>query len=85
VLHLEEQAISGQQGQLREIKATDKSSRAGQQAITSEAGIRLLGASVLSFALLVFGFYVLLDGGSSGELQKVATGWIGVVVGYWLK
>jgi hypothetical protein len=77
--------MSEQRGQLREIKTADESSQAGQRVITSEAGIRLLGASVLSFALLVFGFYVLLDGGSSGELQKVAAGWIGVVIGYWLK
>jgi hypothetical protein len=77
--------MSEQRGQLREIKAADESSQGGQRAIPSEADIRLLGASVLSLALLVFGFYVLLDGGSSGELQKVAAGWIGVVIGYWLK
>jgi hypothetical protein len=77
--------MSEQRGQLRGIKAADESSQAGQPIITSEASIRLLGASVLSFALLVFGFYVLLDGGSSGELQKVAAGWIGIVIGYWLK
>jgi hypothetical protein len=51
----------------------------------SEAQIRLLGASVLSAALVGFGFYVLLDGQSSADLQKVAAGWIGVVIGYWLK
>jgi hypothetical protein len=77
--------MSEQRGQLREIKAADEPRQAGQRIVTSEAGMRLVGASVLSFALLVFGFYVLLDGGSSGELQKVAAGWIGIVIGYWLK
>lgn len=77
--------MSEQRGQLQGIKAADGSRQAGQRIITSEASIRLLGASVLSFTLLVFGFYVLLDGGSSGELQKVAAGWIGIVIGYWLK
>jgi len=74
-----------QQGQLREMKAADESSPPGQRVIPSEANVRLLGASVLSFALLAFGFYVLLDGRSSGELEKVAAGWIGIVIGYWLK
>lgn len=74
-----------QQGQLREIGAADEASPVGRRVGPSEANLRLLGASILSFALVVFGFYVLLDGGSSGELQKVAAGWIGIVIGYWLK
>jgi hypothetical protein len=77
--------MSEERIQLRETEGAGESSQAGQRFIASEASIRLLGASVLSFALLVFGFYVLLDGGSSGELQKVAAGWIGIVIGYWLK
>jgi len=51
----------------------------------SEATLRLVGAAVLSVALLAFGFYVLLDGAATSELQKLAAGWIGLVIGYWLK
>lgn len=51
----------------------------------SEANLRLLGAAVLSVALTAFGFYVLLDGNAAGELQKLAAGWVGLVIGYWLK
>lgn len=51
----------------------------------SEANLRLLGAAVLSIALLAFGFYVLLDNHSASELQKLAAGWVGLVIGYWLK
>lgn len=51
----------------------------------SEANFRLLGAAVLSVVLTAFGFYVLLDGNATSELQKLAAGWVGLVVGYWLK
>lgn len=51
----------------------------------SEANIKLLGASIVSLALLGFGFYVLLNSGSSSELKKFAVGWIGLVAGYWFK
>jgi len=51
----------------------------------SEANARLLGASVLSVFLLGFGAYLLIDSSTSANLEKVATGWIGLVIGYWLR
>lgn len=69
---------------LKRVKRSGQSDWA-QRLTASEARIRLLGASIVSLALLGFGFYVLLDGGSSSELQKFAAGWIGLVAGYWLK
>jgi hypothetical protein len=47
--------------------------------------IKLTGAAVVSVALLGAGFYVLFHQGSNSDLQKAATGWIGLVAGYWLK
>lgn len=47
--------------------------------------VRLIGAVVVSLALLGFGFYVLLEGSYSADLQKFAAGWIGLVAGFWLK
>jgi len=47
--------------------------------------IKLTGAAVVSLALLGAGFYVLFHQGSNSDLQKAATGWIGLVAGYWLK
>jgi hypothetical protein len=46
---------------------------------------KLIGAGVVSIVLLVVGIYVLFNGKSSSDLQKAATGWIGLVAGYWLK
>jgi hypothetical protein len=40
---------------------------------------------VVSIVLLVLGIYVLLHNGSDADLEKAATGWIGLVAGYWLK
>jgi hypothetical protein len=51
----------------------------------SEDLARLVGAGIVSVALLTAGLYVLLHPGSNGDLQKAATGWIGLVAGYWLK
>jgi acyl-CoA-binding protein len=51
----------------------------------SEDLVKLVGAGIVSLALLGAGFYVLFHQGSSGDLQKAATGWIGLVAGYWLK
>jgi uncharacterized membrane protein HdeD (DUF308 family) len=39
----------------------------------------------VSAALLAAGLYVLFHPGSNTDLQKAATGWIGLVAGYWLK
>ncbi len=47
--------------------------------------VRVIGVSVLSVALVAFGFYVLLHKGYDAATQKVAAGWIGLVIGYWLK
>jgi hypothetical protein len=49
------------------------------------AALKLIFQFVISMALLVGGAYVLIKSGTSSELQKAATGWIGLVVGYWLK
>ncbi len=39
----------------------------------------------VSLALLGAGLLVLLTGHGDADLQKAAGGWVGVVVGYWLK
>jgi hypothetical protein len=39
----------------------------------------------VSIALLAVGLFVLLSGHGDADLQKAAGGWVGVVVGYWLK
>jgi high-affinity Fe2+/Pb2+ permease len=51
----------------------------------SEDQIRLTVAVVLSAVLLAAGLYVLLGESSNPDLQKAATGWIGVIIGYWFK
>lgn len=51
----------------------------------SEDGVKLLIAFVISAVLLGAGLYVLLAERASPDLQKAATGWIGVILGYWLK
>jgi hypothetical protein len=33
--------------------------------------------------MLAFGIYLLVHGGTSETLEKAATGWIGLVIGYW--
>jgi hypothetical protein len=47
--------------------------------------VRVIGTIVVSAVLIVFGIIVLNDDGASEDLQKAATGWIGLVAGYWLK
>jgi hypothetical protein len=39
----------------------------------------------VSLVLLMAGMVVLLSGEGDPQLQQAAGGWIGVVVGYWLK
>lgn len=48
---------------------------------------KVLMSMVVSVVLLLAGFGVLLNviSGVDGEVQKLAAGWIGVVVGFWLK
>ncbi|HEX3432642.1 MAG TPA: hypothetical protein VHT25_01105 [Solirubrobacteraceae bacterium] len=46
---------------------------------------KLIGAGLVSLVLLVFGLIILLHNGSDADLEKAATGWIGLVAGYWLK
>jgi predicted transporter len=51
----------------------------------SETRVRLLMAVLISVVLLGAGLYILLSKNSNSDLQKAATGWIGVIIGYWLK
>ncbi len=39
----------------------------------------------VSVVLLAAGLYVLLSKEADADLQKAATGWIGIILGYWLK
>ena len=39
----------------------------------------------ISVVLLMAGLLVLLSGHGDADLQKAAGGWVGVVVGYWLR
>lgn len=47
--------------------------------------VRLIGTCVVSAVLLAAGVVVLLGDVGNPDLQKAATGWIGLVAGYWLK
>jgi hypothetical protein len=39
----------------------------------------------VSVVWLFAGLYVLLHGNYDADLQKAATGWIGVILGFWLR
>ncbi len=51
----------------------------------NEDETKLLMQVLVSLLLLAAGIYILVSGGSSAGLQKAATGWIGLVAGYWLR
>jgi hypothetical protein len=57
------------------------------QARASLAGqySRVIMQIVVSCAILVFSFYVILTREHSDTIQKAAFGFIGTVVGYWLR
>jgi hypothetical protein len=42
-------------------------------------------AVIISLVLLAAGLYILLADHASSDLEKAATGWIGIIIGYWLK
>ena len=56
-------------------------------ALKSEFSNRLAIQIIVTFCLLGFGFYVLLttDLRENPEFAAAATGWIGLVTGYWLR
>lgn len=48
--------------------------------------MRLLVRVVLSLGLMAAGLFILIDNPTgSTEVQQAATGWIGLVCGYWLR
>ena len=49
--------------------------------------VKLVIQGVVSLGLLAAGLYVLTTGDwkSNPELTAAATGWVGLVVGYWMK
>lgn len=47
--------------------------------------IKLITQVVISLVLLGFGFYILLSPTANRDVEKLAAGWIGLVIGYWLK
>jgi uncharacterized membrane protein len=65
----------------------------GTQLRESAAGLQGSGADktrviiqiIISLALIGAGIYVILSNTYSEATQKIASGWVGLVVGYWLK
>jgi len=51
----------------------------------SEGMIRLITQVCISCALLFSGLSVLILETGEPEVQKLAAGWVGAVVGYWLR
>jgi len=51
----------------------------------SEQDVRIAMQAAVSIVLLTAGLLVLLGGLGDADLQKAAGGWVGVVVGFWLK
>ena len=50
-----------------------------------EKTTRLLVSIVLSLSLVGAGLFVLILDTSSTDTEKAAFGWIGLVIGYWLR
>ena len=55
--------------------------------VKGEFSIRLVVQIIITFSLLGFGFYVLatIDWKTNPEFAAAATGWIGLITGYWLR
>ncbi len=51
----------------------------------TENQIRLAMAALLTVVLMAAGLIILFEDSANADLQKAATGWIGIVIGYWLK
>jgi hypothetical protein len=49
-----------------------------------EAWFRLIVKTVISFALLSAGLYILLSGRFGEDMKKIGSGFIGTAAGYWL-
>lgn len=47
--------------------------------------IRLAMEVFVSLVAIGAGIWVLVSGTGSADVQKIATGWMGVVLGFWLK
>jgi hypothetical protein len=50
-----------------------------------QAWFRLIVQTCMSFALLAAGLYILLSGQFGEDTKKVGSGFIGTVIGYWLR
>ena len=52
----------------------------------SENATRLIVRAVLSLGLMAAGLFILVDNPTGNmQVQQAATGWIGLVIGYWLR
>ena len=53
----------------------------------NHAAIKLAVRILISLVMLGFGIYILLsiDWSDNPEFAAAATGWIGIVIGYWLR
>ena len=57
------------------------------KALNDELSLRMAVQIIITFCLLGFGFYVLItiDWKTNPEFAAAATGWVGLVTGYWLR
>jgi hypothetical protein len=51
----------------------------------TENQVKLGMAVLLSLVLVAAALYILIGDNASGGLEKAATGWIGIIIGYWIK
>lgn len=51
----------------------------------NEDEVKLIMQVDVSLVMLGAGLWILLGAGAGPDLEKAATGWIGLVVGYWLR
>lgn len=53
--------------------------------IPKRAQIRVLVQVALTIILVIVALALLIGGYSSPSVQKLAAGWLGIVLGYWFK
>lgn len=72
---------------LRIVQAKDEFLAPGTKAggkFRAEAWFRLIIQAIISFGLLTVGLYILTSPKFDQDVKKIASGFIGTVIGYWL-
>ena len=69
----------------REAVFAGGSSKKDSERLRKKSWVEIACQVIVTFTILIVGIYIMSSGGYNDSAREAAAGWIGGVIGYWLR